>query len=142
MSDLINGKTPKEIKAALVMCSEICFGRSDCPYYDGVNERCQTKLTFDALALIERLEVALKCEQVARDVLLEEVPKWISVKTRLPEKGDKVLISLCGCNVKEAKYRGDGVFEAAYVDTYHVTGTGSIVLTHWMPMPEPHEVSE
>ena len=56
MGELNNGRTLGEIKAALVMCSEICFGRSDCPYYDGVNERCQTKLTFNALSLIERLE--------------------------------------------------------------------------------------
>ena len=65
------------------------------------------------------------------------VPRWISVKEMLPEKGDNVLISLCGCNVKQAVYRGDGVFESAYADTYHSTGTGSIVLTHWMPTPEP-----
>lgn len=65
------------------------------------------------------------------------VPHWISVKEALPEKGDNVLISLCGCNVKQAVYRGDGVFEAAYADTYHSTDLGSIVLTHWMPTPKP-----
>ena len=37
------------------------------------------------------------------------VPQWISVEETLPEKGDNVLISLCGCNVKQAVYRGDGV---------------------------------
>lgn len=64
---------------------------------------------------------------------------WVSVKERFPEKGDDVLISLCGCNVKEAKYCRDGIFEAAYASTYHATGMGAIVLTHWMPKPEPAE---
>lgn len=127
--DLINGRTVEEIKrnlSYLVRC-EICPQNHEygCDYEKRTKE-CQT--TDDALALIERLEAA--------------VPRWISVKDRLPEKGDNVLISLCGCNVKQAVYRGDGVFEAAYADTYHSTDLGSIVLTHWMPTPKPMEVSE
>ena len=129
MAKLINGRTAEEIKRNLdhlVLC-EICPQNHEygCDYEKRTKE-CQT--IDDTLALIERLEAAQ--------------PRWISVKDRLPEKGDNVLISLCGCNVKQAVYRGDGVFEAAWADTYHSTDLGSIVLTHWMPTPKPMEVSE
>lgn len=106
MTDLINGRMPEEIKAALEMCSEIRFGRSDCPYYDGVNERCQTKLTADALALIERLESE-------RDAALAKVPRWISVEERLPESGVHVFV-LC-------EIRANGGAVRRYVcDGFHV----------------------
>lgn len=132
-TDKIKGRTPEEIKWALKHCNEpvptACTG---CPYNGTCLEHAPE---IDALALIEHLEAE-------RNAALAKVPKWISVKYRLPEKDDNVLISLCGCNVKQAVYRGDGVFEAAYADTYHSTDLGSIVLTHWMPTPKPMEVSE
>lgn len=130
MGELINGRTAEEIKRVLAWTNYGCGG-SDCDccsYRDVCSLENERRVTSDALALIERLEATQ--------------PRWISVKDRLPEKGDNVLISLCGCNVKQAVYRGDGVFEAAYADTYHSTDLGSIVLTHWMPTPKPMEVSE
>lgn len=130
--ELINGRTAEEIKRWLRWVTYRCDQTEDrcetCEYRDDCGEYCGSDTYKEALALIERLEA--------------EQPRWISVKDRLPEKGDNVLISLCGCNVKQAVYRGDGVFEAAYADTYHSTDLGSIVLTHWMPTPKPMEVSE
>ena len=136
MSNLINGRTAEEIKKALELCNMISNRKNvceSCPY----NGKCTPEGEpdqpgWDALVYIQRLEAE-------RDAALAKAQKWISVKEKLPEKGDKVLISLCGCNVKEAEYCGDGIFEAAYADTYHATRTGAIVLTHWMPMPEPVE---
>ena len=124
--ELINGRTAEEIKKTMRICGIGMCDIRNCPHADCRD--CSDRAMHDALALIERLEAAQ--------------PRWISVKDRLPEKGDNVLISLCGCNVKQAVYRGDGVFEAAYADTYHSTDLGSIVLTHWMPTPKPMEVSE
>ena len=130
--ELINGRTAEEIKKGLRWiandCDECGEDCSECECVKECHTMVEDDVAKDALALIERLEAA--------------VPRWISVKDRLPEKGDNVLLSLCGCNVKQAVYRGDGVFEAAYEDTYHSTDLGSIVLTHWMPTPKPMEVSE
>ena len=119
--ELINGRTAEEIKAALEMCSEICFGRSDCPYYDGVNERCQTKVTADALALIERLEAAQ--------------PRWIGVDERLPEHGQHVYA--CA----KDKFRFEGIYiDPVGFERYEI-GEGWVNenrnVTHWMPLPEP-----
>ena len=57
------------------------------------------------------------------------VPKWISVKDRLPEEGEDVIA-----------YLGEGIFEICWMlkdgvwetrDAYLDTGA----VTHWMPLP-------
>lgn len=57
-------------------------------------------------------------------------PQWISVKDRLPEKGDRVLISY-----------HDGVSIGSYHrnDDWHVIGIILRSVTHWMPLPKPPE---
>ena len=77
MADLINGRTPEEIKDALKHCIEpVPYGCEVCPY----NETClEHAPEIDAIALIERLESE-------RDAAMAKVPKWISVEERLPEK--------------------------------------------------------
>ena len=82
---------------------------------------CSLKLCADALAYIEHLEA--------------QRPKWISVEERLPEESGKYIV----CTRKKAVYctafrffHGKGYF--ATDKTTHIT--------HWMPMPEPPEVSE
>lgn len=98
-------KTPEEIKYALRWCwaedaKNQCFG---CPYrkYDD----CQRILQAAALKYIQQLEDHI------RD-LTNMVPRWISVKDRLPPKNDVCV--LCHCDT-----------------------TGAV--THWMPLPEPPE---
>lgn len=81
MEELINGRTPEEIKAGLKACTTAKvqgYGCNiPCPYLNTPN--CWLPVKRDALALIERLESE-------RDAALAKVPKWISVKERLPEK--------------------------------------------------------
>lgn len=135
MSELINGKGPEEIKTALGLCSEICFGRSDCPYYDGVNEKCQTKLTFDALALIAHLEAE-------RDAALAKVPKWIKPKEELPKGGKNdmefceiVNIVLKNGNVTSGWLNGYEGF--AYVirdDNDYISRVPIKDVEYWMPL--------
>lgn len=127
MGELINGRTPEEIKAALEMCSEICFGRSDCPYYDGVNERCQTKLTADALALIERLEAE-------RDAALAKVPRWIRVEERQPAPLEKVWMYSEKYNSMFVGMRGLQNPEHIYVETGPDLRLKEI--SYWMPKPQ------
>lgn len=73
MIELINGKTPEEIKSALSRCGTYNRCRSekngDCPYYvDCLIGIHRMKPMKDALAMIERLEAE-------RDAALAKVPK-------------------------------------------------------------------
>ena len=131
MSELINGRTPEAIKDKILWCcSAMCCG--ECKY-DADGDFCSSDTVLkDALALIERLESE-------RDAALAKVPKWISVEERLPEEGERVLCTDGRC-----------VFEQYRVPLSCVYGTwdrGGLKspmqnVTHWMPLPEPPEVSE
>lgn len=129
MSTLINGRTPEEIKAA-VLCTEKgtipdCLNCTYCGELDENGFRAYQchQANFDLIAYAEHLESE-------RDAALAKVPKWISVKERLPEESGKYIV----CTRKKAVYctafrffHGKGYF--ATDSTTHIT--------HWMPMPEP-----
>lgn len=109
-------KTFDEIKQALAGCKP---GRCapDCPYWDRIG--CVQELHRDTLAMVQQLEA--------------QVPKWTSVKKRLPGTYSTVLV--------------------AYKDAYGETSVGAGILcncadwvghgfamardavTHWMPLP-------
>lgn len=59
MTDMINGRTPEEIKKGLRRCEAVCL--EDCPYYrTGIKcSECTTHLSKDALAYIQHLEAKL-----------------------------------------------------------------------------------
>lgn len=94
-------KTSEEIKKALERCgySGSC---KPCAYFDE-DGKCIGRLKIDALTYIQQLE-----NQIAD--IGKKVPKWISVKDRLPPKNDVCV--LCHCDT-----------------------TGAV--THWMPLPQP-----
>lgn len=59
--------------------------------------------------------------------------EWISAEDRLPEYGIKVIVC-----------RKNGTVEQGYKDVgdwWRVYGTRTKSVTHWMPMPEPPELS-
>ena len=133
MGELINGRTPEEIKrnlSYLVRC-EICPQNHEygCDYEKRTKE-CQT--TDDALALIQHLESE-------RDAALAKVPKWISVQERLPEKDGEYLV------LKVHNYRKDDGYMAQGVALFLRTRDPEWVVgnlcevTHWMLRPEPPE---
>lgn len=128
------GRTPEEIKIGLscsgskgnAKCEECAycmgqFGDEDCNY------ECD-QIDNDALALIERLESE-------RDAALEKVPKWISVKERLPEEAGKYIV----CTRKKAVYCT--AFRCFYDKGYFATDSTTHI-THWMYMPEPPKECE
>lgn len=128
MGELINGRTPEEIKrnlSHLVRC-EICPQNHEygCDYENRTKE-CQT--VDDALAYIEHLE--------ARQ------PKWISVKERLPERYTPVLILVKRMpdNPNSSYICLIGVYEGDYwmkdSGYYYDDIDGEAVC--WMPLPEP-----
>ena len=124
-------KTPEAIKKGLEACIEDeCHGQhQSCPYKD--DELCMMHICGDALAYITQLEA--------------RIPKWISVKDRLPEPSTYVLALTAPCalsvgeNVIVADYihpkrEECGVFVIAYTpyaDQY------ILPVTHWMPLPAP-----
>lgn len=120
MSDLINGRTPEEIKKGLRHCQTVCL--EDCPYYrTGIKcSECTTHLSQDALAYIQYLEA--------------KQPRWISVEERLPWMNQKVLVSDGGI-VTEAHYNGRG----ECIHNGHDMEIRGVIVTHWMPLPEPPE---
>lgn len=114
MTNLINGKTPEEIKrnlSYLVRCENCPQNHEYGCDYDKQTEECRT--VNDALALIEHLEA--------------KVPKWISVEERLPRCGERVLVT------------NDGSVWEAYLSISHKWVRQEFVwaakVTHWMPLP-------
>ena len=141
MGELINGRTPEEIKDALKHCIEpVPYGCEVCPY----NETClEHAPEIDALALIELLESE-------RDAALAKVPRWISVEGKMPPEDTEVLV------YATEKIKGFGSVTAIceYSETTSMFGnkTGrydwsspweyfhvDYDITHWMPLPEPPE---
>ena len=131
MSDLINGRTPDEIKTA-VLCTEkgTIPDCPNCPYYGELDEngfrayQCH-QANFDLIAYAEHLESQ-------RDDALAKVPKWISVKERLPTKEDAPGDERVLCVI--SKVAGDMAGERR---AYHweMVVNHPAWFTHWMPLP-------
>lgn len=128
MTNLINGRTPEGIKAALKHCNEpvptACTG---CPYNGTCLEHAPE---IDALALIEHLEA--------------QQPKWISVKERLPEYKTAVL----GYGLRHREYPDTDPFPAVHVVYSRGEDEGwftfwnneYVAVTHWMPLPSTEDL--
>ena len=120
MGELINGKTPEQIKAAIRYCEN--WSCDDCPYADVLG--CGDAIQRDALALIERLEAAQ--------------PRLSSVKERLPEETNVYLIHMVHRYNKNDGYRCMDVrlfFKDEFAPWQGVPDIYEV--THWMPLPEP-----
>ena len=138
MGELINGRPPEEIKAALKHCIEpVPYGCEVCPY----NETClEHAPEIDAIALIDRLESE-------RDEALAKVPKWISVEEREPEFPcicyDGVNVISIPKNIASLTLKsGEKVFVSdAFLEAFpHALLEKLDDCTHilyWMPLPEP-----
>lgn len=108
MSELVNGRTPEEIKAALCVCiSEEACNLYGCYY--SADRNCRDSAMRDALAYIQRLESE-------RDAAMAKVPKWISVEERLPESGVHVFVCCerTGYMGYKTQYVCDGFYAGKY----------------------------
>ena len=131
MKELINGRTAEEIKHDIEWSAFTCedTGCDECKFANDCRDmKPGYEIARNALALIERLEA--------------QVPRWIGVEERFPEK-------LNGNNqiyITEEVIGFDG--ECAYIGQYKVYKydghwtffDGNFFrddITHWMPLPEP-----
>lgn len=123
-------KKPEEIKKGLECCMNYqeCakYGIEECPYNDEI--KCMDALLADALALIQQLEA--------------QVPRWISVEERLPERHGQQCVGLYSIG----EYKG---YLTPYVFTWHAYGNNGYVdgphfndegldglkVHYWMPLP-------
>lgn len=131
-------KLPEEIKKGLAYCDSSdhmlngCAGV--CPYWCDKYGCHSTEMKIDALAYIQQLE--------------EQQPRWISVKERLPEPNQDVLLIAHGWKGR-LLYIGRLHHEEA--ETSWLTGITTMesewsingwsylktpLVTHWMPLPE------
>lgn len=137
-------KSPSEIKKGLRHCSEDgckgCNYKSDCDMADGFSV-----LAYDALAYIQQLEAELDAPESNKfqyetgflKGFEAAYPKWISVKERLPEDGQRVVGIAENGMTGIMDYKNDGTPFAARIFGVYFSN-----ITHWLPMPEPPKEGE
>ena len=125
MPDLINGRTPEEIKRRM-KCASFDCGAIDCDDCE-CSDLCKSLDVFgdsaNALAYIQHLEA--------------QQPKWISVEERLPPPETERYLVACVCSdgdrcVRTSIWAWDDIDEKGDWINWDV-------VTHWMPLPEPPE---
>lgn len=139
-------KTPEEIKKGIECCSRVghCY---ECPY----KEEClylvyENPMHMDTLAYIQQLEERLDdivktvneyyasrgmlipelCREI--DKAKAQVPRWISVKERLPEDGKTVFV-VCKDGFTTMMLFRDG--------NWYWYGITYDSITHWIDLPQP-----
>ena len=116
-------KPPEEIAKALHLCYNPPSSCDDCPY-----DECK-----DCVEV-----VAWDAEECIR-ALVNKLPRWISVKERLPEEGELVVFiptinqgSIYVGKLSHTGARGGVLFENRQGRT-----TMKYYAKYWMPLPEP-----
>lgn len=79
---------------------------------------------------INKLDTQRKAMAALADSYKAEIPSWIPVSDRLPESGQRVIVSRKDGRVEQGVYLGVNGWWKVY-------GTNTKSVTHWMPMPEP-----
>lgn len=77
------------------------------------------------------LRAQLAAVTAERDALRAEVPRWVSVKERMPPQGQAVLFLICGDVIHLGYYYYPDWFVRAYAAPV------VYAVTHWMPLPPP-----
>ena len=111
----------EDLKVSLDGCaSDDCV---KCHYFLQPLLRCRTDLARDALEQIEELET--------------KVPKWVSVKDRLPDKESMLCLVISDGDLYVSHWHWSGGGAWFFTD-----GECDCNVTHWMKVPEPPEEEE
>ena len=131
-NELINGRTPGEIKAGLRCRVAGDVKCSDCEYYGTVLYEIEQRkyecddIDRDALALIEHLEA--------------KVPRWIRVEERLPKYVISAFVYAHLCVGGRIHKTGSTYISLFMPPTKSWSGVpDGWKVTHWMPTPKPPE---
>ena len=156
-------KTPEEIKEGIEHCIKYlaCVPTENCCDLCPYNGHCGA-LERDALAYIEQLEAGIAeweyvaaspgaVEDMAREIdrlemqkrqtakriqqLEAKVPKWISVKDKMPPTGNAVLVAVHNQKMAWSCVEVD-VWDGRWLEN---ADSEWHIITHWMPLPEPTE---
>lgn len=130
MTELINGKTPEEIRTGLAYCASMQACTESCPNYHA--QGCMGDLIIGSNALIDRLE-----SRVAE--LEAKQPKWISVGERLPDAHQHVIVHVKHTPKYDAGWHA--VEQDCWLgDSWECNSDEEVhLVTHWVQMPEPPE---
>ena len=131
--------TPDEIKKGLELCIAGVYDCCRCSYHEVGNGDCVTDVKCDVLAYIQQLESdnaqQARCIENLTDKLNatnDALPRWISVKERLPEKCEFVL-----CIVRYGEDAWNHELGFVLINKWVHPGRSDGTVTHWMPLPEP-----
>ena len=105
--------------------------------WDDCNEL--SDLRMENAVLKDKLAAAL----AENTKLAEQVPHWISVKDRLPERNVPIIFMLSLGEIIAGEWDGNEWRASTDFDIWVATNS---IPTHWMPLPEPpkeenHEIS-
>lgn len=149
-----HGLTPEGVNYALtqyqIVICEITHGMLSKLSYDAkyIIHTAQERWcdTCDLKELLAAYDTSHKGPPGAARKLIEDAPTvggWISVKDRLPEIGEKVLVYSKFGHVSDMtlqRHGGQNGYDVLIFDPHGMKpGTD---ITHWMPLPEQPEVSE
>ena len=152
-------KTPEEIKKGLECCTATGYNCDDCPYVDvQACTYCKLEKSKDAIALIQQLEAELRDakenhqhtiniaerqkEQIGKlkDVIVKKIPRWISVKERLPEGEPTYCLTVNVLTIDGKVLPGfcnHGKWYVMREEDDYCKDADEGEVTHWMPMPLP-----
>lgn len=123
--DIIN----EDLKVALDFCASDDDSKCDYCYY-GERSWCQRDLARDTLEYIEELEKRVTD-------LEAKVPKWVSVKDRLPDKESMLCLVISDGDLYVSHWHWSGGGAWFFTD-----GECDCNVTHWAKAPELPEEEE
>lgn len=130
--DIIN----EDLKVALNFCARDDCGKCDYCYYEE-RSTCQRDLARDALDQIEVLEAIIKDKEKSLCELEQKVPKWVSVKDRLPDKESMLCLVISDGDLYVSHWHWSGGGAWFFTD-----GEYDCNVTHWAKAPELPEEEE
>lgn len=158
--------------AELVRCIRDCWDTSigervgdvtvchcdECLFKDYIEEHdgwtdytpCETRMVLAAADAIEELSMKLHGDEAAIAGMKREIermvvngtPRWIPVTERLPEDAYPVLVTYLGYNDKLPRSDMVAMYEEGDWYWYDDESKCKVIVTHWMPLPEPPKEKE